>query len=368
VSLPGIIFGTLTYATLAVILALRTNFKIGAERYEQIRMAVAWFMILQSILGLLQFAAGRDSDAVCGTFGLLDFRGAVTIGQVYLTFNLFAMCLFLLTDMRRLLAKIALGLGLVACALAHSGHQTIFLIASLGIVGLLQLRLKDLLKLAALLVVVVGLTATVSTVLWRDMTDWAGKLTSEDTPKVMATHAAGEILSFPKNMLIGTGMGQFASRAALIASDQYLSVPLPGLLAGDSQYFRTFIKPAMDVHEEAGQGSAISQPFCSVLNLSVEFGIPVAVLLILAAAQQFLLNWRLSRSSDSRTRAVGIFCNVGLVFFMLCCFIENYMEFPQAIFLPSLLYVAAKASLDDRRVHAVIAIHNSSANDLGRRR
>jgi hypothetical protein len=32
------------------------------------------------------------------------------------------------------------------------------------------------------------------------------------------------------------------------------------------------------------------------------------------------------------------------VFFVACCFIENYVEFPQAIFLPALLYCAALSS------------------------
>lgn len=347
VSVPGILFGVLTYATLAVILALRADFRIRDERFQQIRWAVAWFMILQSVLGMLQFAASGLSDAVCGTFGLLDFRGTVTIGQVYLTFNLFAMSLFLLTDMRGMLAKVAVGVAMLTCALAHSGHQTIFLVLSLGVVGVLQMRWKDLVKIGAALLVVLGLTASISTVYWQDLQDWAGKLIFEDSPKTMAIRGAGEVLSSPKNLLIGTGMGQFGSRAALIASGEYLSVSLPGLLVGRSQYFSTHLVPAMDEHAVSGQGSAISQPFFSVLNLTVEFGVPLALLLAGAVASQFISNWRFSRSADAHTRAVGIFSNVGLLFFALCSLIENYAEFAQAIFLPALLYVAARASVVD---------------------
>jgi hypothetical protein len=348
VSLPGVLFGVLTYASLAVIMALRCDFTIRADRYQQIRMAVACFMIIQSVLGMLQFAASGLSDAICGTFGLFDFRGTVTIGQVYLTFNLIAMSMFLMTDMRGVLAKVAVGLAMLTSALAHSGHQTIFLIASIGIVGVLQLRLKDLFKVAAVLFIVLGLTATVSTVYWRDLQDWAGKLIFEESPKAMATRGAAEILISSKNLLIGTGMGQYGSRAGLIASGQYLSVPLPGFLVGESQYFQTYLVPAIDEHAISGQGSAISQPFFSVLNLTVEFGLPFLIVLVGAAASQFVANWWLSRSDDTRTRAVGVLANCGLLFFILCCFIENYAEFSQAIFLPALLYVAARASIDQR--------------------
>ena len=37
----------------------------------------------------------------------------------------------------------------------------------------------------------------------------------------------------------------------------------------------------------------------------------------------------------------GLAANTGLIFFVLCCAVENYAEFPQAIFLPILLYVVA---------------------------
>ena len=77
------------------------------------------------------------------------------------------------------------------------------------------------------------------------------------------------------------------------------------------------------------------------MTLIVEFGAVLSLLLLFAMSLQFYRNWRLARSANAHTRAVGLWANVGLVFFVLCCFIENYVEFPQAIFLPALLYVAA---------------------------
>jgi hypothetical protein len=326
-------------------LGLRSDFAISPARWQQLRVVVAWFVIVQSVLGILQYAASGFHDAVCGTFGLLDFRGGVTICQVYLTFNLFAMLMFLFTDTCGLLAKVAIVLGLVACALAHAGHQTVFFVLSLAFVAMLQLRVKDFVKLTSVLLLVVGVTVTMSAIYWDDMRGWYQEAgVAENSPKKLVTNAAAEIMSSPKNLTLGVGMGQFGSRAALISSGEYLTVPLPRTFVGESQYHWEHIRPALVEHMERGQGSAISQPFYSALNLIVEFGVPLVALLLFFVSKQFYRNWRLTRSMDSHTRAVGLWANVGLVFFVLCCFIENYVEFPQAIFLPALLYVAALAS------------------------
>jgi hypothetical protein len=47
------------------------------------------------------------------------------------------------------------------------------------------------------------------------------------------------------------------------------------------------------------------------------------------------------RNRDRWVSLYGTMANVGLVFFVLCCTVENYAEFAQAIFLPILLYIAA---------------------------
>lgn len=345
VNLPGLLFGFLSFASLAVILGLRSDFTISPAAWQRLKTAVAWFVILQSLIGFMQFAASRDPDAVCGTFGLLDFRGGVTIAQVYLTFNLFAMVMYLLTDMRGMLAKTAIVIGLLACALAHSGHQTVFFIASLFIVGLLQMRFKDTLKLGVMILLVTVLLANVAKIHWSDIGDWYSKaVVEEDSPKKMVTRSALEIMSSPKNLFMGVGLGQYSSRAALISSGTYLTTELPAVLTGTSAYYRDFVSPARYEYDLYGETSAISAPYCSALNIVVELGLPLAAFFLFIVSKQLYRNWCLAHSTDPRTRAIGLWANVGLVFFVLCCFIENYLEFPQAIFVPALLYVAAQAT------------------------
>ena len=52
-------------------------------------------------------------------------------------------------------------------------------------------------------------------------------------------------------------------------------------------------------------------------------------------------NFGLMRSHHAQVAAFGLLSNVGILFFLMCCMIENYMEFPQAIFMPILLFVVA---------------------------
>jgi hypothetical protein len=350
---PGMLWGAL--------LALRPDFSITTERWKSLRCVVSWFVIIQSLLGVLQFLASGDQDAVCGTFGLFDFLGGVTIAQVYLTFNLFGMIMFLMADKRTRLDYFAIVIGLMACLLAHSGHQTLFFIAALAIVGMLQMRLRDTLKLGAVMAVLVTLMFSVSSITSGDMNEWQRKLLREDdSPKRIVTISAVQLMTGPKNLLLGTAIGQYASRAALMSSGGYLSADLPTMLKGESQYFRQFVLPALYEFEDHGEGSAISQPSYSVMNLIVELGLPLALVLCFVLAYNFYRNWQLARSDDPHARAVGMWANVGLVFFVACSFIENYVEFPQAIFLPALLYFAAlsttKSPTENRTTQSPVSV------------
>jgi hypothetical protein len=340
---PGVFIGLLTYAQLAVLVALRSNFAISPAQLKTLTLAVAWFVIVQSSIGLLQYALSGNPDAICGTFGLLDFGGSITIGQVYLTFNLFAMILFLWTVRNGKLVTFSIALGLFTCAVAHSGHQTLSFIASVAFVGLLQLRLKDAAKLFLALATLTILAATLSSIYWTDLQGWYRKVVLEqDSPKRMATQSAIDVMSAPKNLLLGVGIGQYGSRAALITSDNYLAFELPPALQGESEYFHRYIRPALVEYSVHGEGSAMSKPYSSALNVIVEFGLPLTAALLIAFVIHFMVNWRLSRSHFRRDRSIGIVANAGLMFFLLCCFIENYIEFPQAVLLPALLYFAAR--------------------------
>ena len=169
--------------------------------------------------------------------------------------------------------------------------------AALAFAAMVQMRPRDVIRIGAVLVVLAVLTATVSSITLADTKGWYEKtMLDEASPKKMVTFAAAKIMSSPKNVLLGVGMGQYGSRAALITSGDYLSVKIPDVLLGESQYYHELIVPPLAVFQKQGEGSAISKPYYSALNQIVEFGVPLTLLLLAAGAFQFLRNRQLSAS------------------------------------------------------------------------
>ena len=172
-----------------------------------------------------------------------------------------------------------------------------------------------------------------------------------------------QILSSPKNFVLGTGMGQYSSRAALITSNEYLNRKLPAVATGKSDYFSESISPANRQFMVTGEGSAISKPYFSLLSIVVEFGPLLAGGIFIIFMIHLGRNFRWLLSSTSQIARVGLISCVGLMFTFLCCGIENYLEFPQAIFVPLLLYFIAQAwafNLEQEYLEVQTTDHNSS--------
>jgi hypothetical protein len=369
VNVPGLLMGMITYLPLMIAVCHPRALPMPEETLRRLQTMCAWFVIVQSLIGLSQFAISRNPDSVCGTFGLLDFRyGTITISQVYFTFTVFSMLLFLLLDFRRRLNQAAIGLGLLACVLAHSGHQTIFLGVSLLTFGLLRIsRPRTALAVVLAVAVLAGAVHWVNPDTLSIAIEWREKIAEDDSPKRMALDAGRAVLDDTKNLLLGTGIGQFSSRAALISSNEYLSTNLPGFLVGKSTYFTRYIEPANDHFEEHGEGSAISKPYCSLISIPVETGLMGTLLLGGLLLLHLLRNSRRMLSQDPWLSRSGLVANVGLVFFVLCCAIENYAEFAQAIFLPLLIYVAVVSRAATREEELAAAVSREKGAKSSRR-
>jgi hypothetical protein len=142
-------------------------------------------------------------------------------------------------------------------------------------------------------------------------------------------------------MLIGTGLGQYCSRAALMSSNQYLNVPLPDFMVGKSDYFDDHISPSLILFEEVGEGSAMAKPYMTMLSLPVELGLILTAALFAVFAWNVFRCARVMTTNSGEVGSIGFVMMVGIVFFVLCCFIENYAEFTQAIFIPIILFIVA---------------------------
>ncbi len=343
VNVPGMLLAVLSYLSFVVIIAEQSNKLIDDRLFRRFVVVASWFVILQSVIGFVQFAVSRNPDAVCGTFGLFEFlTGDISITQVYFTFTMFSMILLLLVAPLSGLTIVAVTLGLITCALAQSGHQTIFFVASVVALGMTRITRPTT---ALMTVTFAGLVFAVSLAAFPrtiELTrDWFNKVAIDShSPKRMAVEGGMTTLSNVKNLALGTGLGQFSSRAALITSNDYLGVSLPAFMVGISSDHAKFIAPAKKVFEEVGEGSAISKPYFSWLSLLVELGVVQFAILAGIIGYAFAQNWRLMRTRLGSVARIGFVANVGILFFLLCCTIENYAEFPQATFIPFLLYIA----------------------------
>jgi hypothetical protein len=342
VNLPGMLLAIITYLPFIVVIAERPDKYIDDRLFRKFVTVASWFVIIQSLIGIAQFAVGGNPDMVCGTFGLFDFlTGGVTITQVFFTFTIFGMILLLLVGPLTSLSIVAIFLGLVTCALAHSGHQTIFFIGSLAVLGISRVSRPTTTLLTAAVAGILFfamLTAYPRTI--EGTQDWFDKVIyHSDSPKRMAVDGGITTLSSTKNLALGTGLGQYSSRAALITSNQYLGVSLPSFMVGVSSNHAKYIVPASRVFKDVGEGSAISKPYFSWLSFLVELGVIQFSFLVGIIGYAFAQNWRLMQTPIGSVARIGFIANVGILFFVLCCTIENYAEFPQATFIPFLLYI-----------------------------
>jgi hypothetical protein len=336
--------GLMTYAPLLVVLCETFDRSIDRATYDQFATVCVWFILFQSCIGLLQIAATGNPDAVCGTFGLLDgFRQSITIAQVYFTFTIFGMILFLIPVAYRWLPRVAIAAGAATCILAQSGHQLMFFVAALVLCGLVRVtHVGSLVRVvtAAVVMALLMLQFYPDTV-WLTR-EWFNKLTDvSNSPKMMAIEGAAEIMQEPKNLLLGTGMGQYCSRAALIASNEYLSLRLPDFVTGQSGYFSDHIHPALLLFDEVGEGSAIVKPYMSAISLPVEFGLVLFTVFVTVIVRSAIWCARAMTGKSDELGWIGFSMMVGINFFAMCCLIENYAEFSQAVFVPFILFVVA---------------------------
>jgi hypothetical protein len=344
VNFAGLWFGLITYAPLAILLCETFDRNIDGPAYDRYVAVCAWFILFQSFIGVLQLLATRNPDAVCGTFGLLDgSQQQITIAQVYFTFTIIGMILFVVPAANGWLPRVAIAVGALVCVLAQSGHQIIFLVLALLVCGLRRItHFGTLVRTFAAAAVLAFLVLQIyPDTIWLAR-EWYEKVTdTSQSPKWLALEGAASVMEEPKNLLFGTGLGQYSSRAALISSDEYLNVKLPGFLTGRSEYFDRYIRPPIALFEEIGESSAIAKPYMSVMSLPVELGLLLTILLIAAICHSVVWCTRVMAGEDEQLRRIGFTMLVGVLFFVLCCFIENYAEFSQAVFAPFLLFIVA---------------------------
>lgn len=380
IALPAVLYSVLMMLPLLIFFSFDRRLSVSPALFARLRGFLAWYVIIQAAVCLFEAAlviartGSLNGDYVSGTLGLLDvFRGAVTISQVFFTFNIFCIVMFLLAGPRTPLILAAAGLGMLSCVIAQSGHQTFFFLVTLfGLALVRGVRPSHLMSSALAIAVIVGLVVAVYPTTIRNAQMWYEKtVANENSPKRrLIADWQTEILS-PKTMLLGTGLGQFSSRGALFASGDYLNVSLPGALTGRSDYFTDYVSPQLYRYEEVGESSAIAKPYFSYLSMIAELGLPLTgvFLGLMATAARQAGRIYADPRAPALARGLGRYQWFFVIFLLLNCTIENYLEFTQALCIPILLYGLADGRLATLRARFApsVAVHThrpSSVDDI----
>ncbi|MDQ8204655.1 hypothetical protein [Pelagicoccus sp. SDUM812003] len=343
-SLPAAAFYPVTHGVM-LLLPVYARFlpRMNEESWQWLLKVLGGWLILQSAIGVMQFALGQNGDMVSGTFGFFDvFRGSVTISQVMFTCTVFPVSLVLLASGRRRWLTLAALSGLFAAILAQSGHQTIFLFASAVALAILQgKRVKLMLG-----VVLIGALFAITLLSFHPTTletthSWYRKTIVHESPKKNVALAGIDELGNPSAFFFGVGPGQFCSRAGLIASGKYLTVSFPSFLVEPSHAYREIIEPQRKRYKEVGESSAIAQPYASAIAIPLEWGVPVAATLLFFFGRTLFRNIAVLRKSDGERARLAYVVSTVLMAFFLCCFVENYVEFVQGVTIPALLLCLA---------------------------
>jgi hypothetical protein len=346
VNFPGLLFALVTYGSFFLLIVPALSFRPERALVIAVVRLCTAFLLVQGILSVPQFALTRDGDYVSGTFGLFDFLSVnKTISQVNLTFTAFCTIVFLLPYARKVRGTtIAILSGMVACALAQSGHQTIFFLLALPAAFLAGTRIRRTVPALAIAAVMGALLVVVHPDTAFIAQEWLRKVVLADDSLKRAVVESGfdRLTESWKNALIGLGLGQYTSRASLFAAGFQSSIPIPAALTGASHYFTADVLPLLLVYEHVGESSAIAKPYCSAISLVVEVGIPLTCALIWLAARDFLALIEAGRDADHETAGAARYCKFFIVFLALNCLVENYLELVQAIAIPAALYAIAR--------------------------
>lgn len=344
----GLLYSLIMYMPVVLLLSSRKDINIVDNHMNKLVRYVAYFMIVQSLVAFTQAILGGigSGDWVAGTFGLFDFINGVSIAQVMFAFNTFVITFFLFPYWQYKIVKFAVFLSMIAIAASQSAHQTLFFVVSLVVVYAKAARPKFFIGL----IVLVGLLYFFVITFFPETINigigWYQRLfIFSDIPKVAITFTGLGLLGNAKVFLLGTGLGQFCSRGALFSSGEYISSNLPAALTGKSYYYSKYVEPEMYIHRLSESPSAIATPNYSLLSVVVELGVIVFLVLFVLGIVEWRKNKKLFKNSNAEIAGLAKFINATLLFTLLSCFIENYLEFVQATTLPVLLIIVAKSRI-----------------------
>src|ERR1017187_4759103 len=344
-NISGLVFGVEGYLPIFILWSLSKDFRVSEGLAWRLATACSVFIFLEAAIGSVQWAITQDGDYVSGTLGLFDaVTREKTISQVNYCFTLFCMIVYCAIWIHKRRMKLGCGVALAAAFMASTMHHTLFFMAllpALAVTGGRRFRL--LATSIGIMSIVFASTFFLDPEIVDNIDGWVDKVLAPNSPKQMSVTGALEMMQ-GKNLVLGVGLGQFSSRAAILSSGSGSSVNLPRLLADTSTYYERFLKRPVFNYGQNGESSAMAMPYFSILSVITEFGPVIAIIVLFKIVQTVIENIRLGATSQAAWR-VSCYCNFLIGFLFLCSFIQNYLELTQAIMIPILLYIVSKARL-----------------------
>ena len=344
-NMPGLVFGVIGYLPIFILWSLSKDFRVSEGFAWSLANVGLVFILLEGAVGSVQWVITQNGDFVSGTFGLFDaVTNELTISQVNFCFTLFCMIVYCAIWIHKSRMKYGCGVALASALVASAAHQTLFfmtLMPALAITG--GRRFRHLVVSVGIIGSLFAGAFLLDPQIVEHIDSWAEKVLSPTSPKRLAVNGAVELME-GKNLLLGVGLGQFSSRAAILSSGSGTSVNLPKMLVDTSTYYERFMRLPVFLFQQNGETSAMAMPYFSALSVITEFGLVLAALLLFKIVQTVIENIRLGAASREAWR-VSCYCNFFIGFLFLCSFIQNYLELTQAIMIPVILYIVSKARL-----------------------
>lgn len=328
------------------------------ERFESIAKPIAYVLIIESIVGVIQILSsiviyggsfdGSYGDYVQGTINFFSFfNRAIGFNNQVFTLNVIFFMTFLYPYLfikkKVKVVKVAMVLAGIAILVSSVLHLIIALVISvLFFIFVCEFgRFKSLFKFGALMSLAVLFIVYTQPRNFTLFTEYGKSLFLKSSPKlVYAVNTFDALLPIDgdyNKLLFGLGPGQFSSRAALIASNEYLESDLSTIFEPyKSESYLKYFEPTWDMYRDNKEkygNSTMTRPFFSILSFISEYGLLLFLVIIfffLKYASNLKSKYK-KEPNDFKKSLIGVSFIASLFLFSIGVF-ENYWELTPGIF------------------------------------
>ncbi len=359
-------FSLITYSLLILIICVPSKGLGDPWLIKRMGMFLFPVVIIQSIIGLFQAVMaffktrsfdGMNGDVVEGTLHL-PLESSMTFSNPLYAFNLIVMLVFVIYLGKCFNKKgwlFFVPVAAIAVLLASVMHLTLLVIfawiTNLIINSKIQLKLNVRIAFR-FLVIFSSMTLAIISLQGENITlikNYYEQAVLLRPAKVVTLE--NFFINMPKEsltpLIIGTGPGQFSSKASMLLSSTYIEGGFFGSFPAREIALQNYIIP-FDNAPKVGQ-SAIFKPFFSTFSIVTEFGlIGLSILFILF--RKFIGRLKKLRENN---KTLGNAMIILSYFMFFCGFVEFYWETPQATILLIIIVKPLYAYLNEQHEKSI---------------